>query len=222
MSRARALGTDQREAVTRLLIVDDHPAIIAGVREFLAAGPTLTIECASDGEAALRLLRQGKAGLVLLDLWLPDMSGVEISRWIQENTPGISVLWMSQSFHPDYITLARELGVRGFISKSSKPQAFLEAIRTVIGGGEVWVGIDNRGPEVLVVPERNTKITLTAREQQVLEGVAAGLANKEIAVKLQISRRTVEWYRGQIYRRLGVKSAAELTKYSLMHGLTRL
>lgn len=222
MSRARAVGADQREAVTHLVIVDDHPVVIAGIREFLATNPALTTECASDGEAALRLLRQGKAGLVLLDLWLPDMSGVQISRWIQENTPGVSVLWMSQSFHPDYIPLARELGVRGFISKSSRPLAFMQAIRTVISGGEVWVGIENCGPEVPVIPESDAEITLTTREQQVLEGVAAGLANKEIAGKLQISRRTVEWYRGQIYRRLGVKSAAELTKYSLKHGLTRL
>lgn len=201
--------------MVKVFVVDDHPLFLQGVAEALLLDPGISLAgTAQDGHGAQQLLPQLHPDLVLVDLWLPDVSGVELSAWLQKALPRTRVLWTSNSVTDDYIQLARSLGVKGFISKCNHANTYARVIRDVAEGQECWVFANGLTREQESFP-RHGVLSLTQRQKQIAQLVAAGLPNKQIADRLKIAKRTVDTHRTYIYRKLNVHSAAQLTRFCM-------
>jgi DNA-binding NarL/FixJ family response regulator len=205
--------------MVRFFIVDDHPLFVHGLADRLRAQGELEFAgSAGDGAAAKRLLLNASLDVVLLDLCLPDISGVELSYWVRDRLPKVPALWMSNYVSEDYIDLARAIGVKGFIAKSNDSESFAAAIRRAANGHETWlmpkrkIGAGARDSDAMP-----PAADLTMRQRQVAGLVAAGLLNKEIAERLHITKRTVDTHRTVIYRKLHLHGTAELTRYCMEH-----
>lgn len=204
--------------MVRFLIVDDHPLFVHGLADRLRSEKEL--ECAGSamsGQSAKQLLLNTRPNVVVLDLWLPDISGVELSFWLRDELPEVRTLWISNSVSEDYIGLARAIGVKGFVAKSNDSSSFASAIRRAASGQETWLMPPARSA---AASERNAhpskpSADLTTRQKQIAGLVAAGLVNKEIAVRLRITKRTVDTHRNLIYQKLHLRGTAELTRYCI-------
>jgi DNA-binding NarL/FixJ family response regulator len=208
------------QIMVRFVIVDDHPLFVHGLADRLRGQEQLVFAgSAANGEAAKRLLANTLPDIVIIELCLPDISGVDLSVWLRKKLPAVRVLWTASFVSGHYIGLARTLGVKGFVAKQNNSASFAQAIRRVCDGGEIWLLPSNQralGSERL---DRNVaqSADLTARQKQIAGLVAAGLVNKEIAERLQITKRTVDTHRHLIYRKLHLRGTAELTRYCIEH-----
>jgi two-component system nitrate/nitrite response regulator NarL len=206
--------------MVRFVIVDDHPLFVHGLADGLRGQEELVFAgSAANGEAAKRLLTTTLPDIVVVELCLPDISGVDLSVWLRHKLPAVRVLWTASYVSGHYIALARSLGVKGFVAKQNNSRSFAQAIRRICDGGEMWLLPASQrvwGGERL---ERNVAqgADLTTRQKQIASLVAAGLVNKEIAERLHITKRTVDTHRHLIYRKLHLRGTAELTRYCIEH-----
>lgn len=189
-----------REARVHMVIVDDHPALRERTRALLERQPALlVIGATGHGRAALRLAAVLRPDVVLLDIHLPDMSGVEVARQPRATQPEVAVLVLSSSEEPGYIRALLQLGARGYLGKTAWIAA---AIRTVAQGTATVLSETARAAVGGGVP-------LSARELEVLQRLAAGRRNGEIAGELGISENTVEFHVRRVLRKLGARSRSE-------------
>ena len=207
----------------RVLIVDDHPVVRKGIKSYLAKLDHLEIVGeAGDGREALRQARALLPDLVLMDIDMPQMSGLAVTELLRRELPKIKVLILSIHSHQDYVLRILQSGARGYVLKNTPLEDLVRAIETVHGGGTYFsedvarVALNQfvRGPET-----SDEKTRLTNREREVLVQVAEGLSNKEIAIVLGVGTRTVETHRERMMRKLDIHNAAGLTKYAISRGL---
>jgi len=211
-----------------ILIVDDHPLVREGLISILksAAGYEVVGQ-AGNARDANRMVKNLKPDLVLLDLALPDKSGIELSREIRNISPPTRIMIVSMHSKVDYIVKAFQAGATGYMVKESATEKLLQGIEHVVNGEYFMDGrVSHRVVEKLMqTPEKEMKITdaayetLTPREQEIMVLLAEGYSAKEAAAKLFISPKTVENHRTSIMNKLGLHSTHELVRYAARLGL---
>lgn len=209
----------------RVLLVDDHALVREGIRLALTAPGFQVVGEAANGTEGLRETRRLAPDVVVMDISLPGESGLAIAARLRQDVPGTRVLMLSVYHQAEYVLEAVRIGAHGYLLKDTLPADLREAVRTVAGGGTHFArALSSSGAaESPPLPADTTASLgqLTARERQVLTGIAEGLTNKEIAARLGLSPRTVESYRESLIRKLGIPSVAGLTKFALDAKLLR-
>jgi two-component system invasion response regulator UvrY len=208
--------------MTRVLIADDHAVVRAGLRQFLETDQSIReIGEAATGREALEQLRNGKWDLLLLDINMPDRSGLDVLRQVRSTHPDTRVLVLSGYPERQYAVNVLRAGASGFLSKESAPEELLKAVRTVLGGRRY---VSSALAELLVSDldgdaQRPLHARLSEREFQILCKLAAGRAVSEIADELCISVKTVSTYRSRVLQKMDLKTNADLTAYALHNEL---
>jgi len=210
----------------RVLIVDDHAVVREGIRHVLSTDEGLEVVGeASDGGEALVLVDRFQPDVVVLDLSMPGISGLEVVAHLRTDVPDTKVLVLSIHDQDEYVLESLRAGAHGYLRKDSSPAEIRSAIRRVFEGGSVL------SPDVArqlssalqnerAQEERQQKIAqLSAREREVLVEIAKGATSKEIAGRLGISPRTVESHREALTRKLGIRGVAGLTRLAIDLGL---
>lgn len=207
-------------ATVRLVIVDDHPLVRDGLRARLSVVPGLeVIGEAASGDAALELAAALMPDLMLVDVGMRGMNGIELATQLRLRHPGIRVLMLSMYDNREYVLSAIRAGARGYVLKESPAEEILSAISAVCAGGNYFSAqISN----LVLRPGATNAPQLTAREHEVLLLLAHGRSNKLVARHLDISVRTVETHRLSLRRKLGVDSPSELLKVAVTNGWTTL
>ncbi|MGD8297830.1 MAG: response regulator transcription factor [Desulfobacterales bacterium] len=211
-----------------ILIVDDHPLVREGLKSILKPATEYeVIGQAGRAREALHLVKSLQPDLVLLDLSLPDKSGLEICREIRNISPTTRILIVSMHSKVDYIVKAFQAGATGYMTKESATERLMGGIKRVLDGEYYMDGsVSHRVVEELMqAPDREMKITdaaydtLTPREQEIMVLLAEGCSAKEAAEKLFISPKTVENHRANIMNKLDLHSTLELVRYAARLGL---
>ena len=197
-----------------ILLVDDHPLVRDGLRARLEAVPHFKVVAEADGAAdALRQAGQCAVDLVLMDINMRGISGIEATAQFREQFPRIAVLILSMHDKLEYVSQAMQAGARGYVLKDAPGKDIVLAIETVMAGGIYYSAALARQLARPLVQDNQ----LTVREQEVLQQLANGQSNKQIARTLDLSVRTVETHRLNIKRKLGIEGQAELIKYAVQH-----
>ncbi len=207
-------------APIRVLIADDHEITRIGVRRLLSVAPDIEIVAeASNGTQALELARSMKPNVVLLDVIMPNGSGIEAAQRLKAELPDTMVIMLSSSEDEKSIERALFAGADGYLSKEVGSKELIEAIRNVIVGDRVFSRsiLDLLEGKAAETKDGQPHISLTKREEEVVGLVAKGLTSQDIAKKLFISPRTVETHRARIMDKLGVNNAAGLVRFALLH-----
>ena len=208
--------------MVRVLIADDHAVVRSGLRQFLAGTGDLEISAeAATGNAALALVREGGWDVVLLDIALPDLNGLEVLKRIKRDRPELPVLIFSMFSEDDFAIPALDAGASGYLNKDSPPAQILSAIRTVVGGARyVSPTLAEKLLSGLASPGRKLPHeSLSRRETDVLLLLSRGVSLSKIGEALHVSAKTVSTYRARILEKLGVQSNAELIRYVIQHKL---
>ncbi|TGD79800.1 response regulator [Hymenobacter wooponensis] len=212
----------------RIILVDDHTIIRDGIRALLSGQEDITVVGeASNGEELLKLLESSSADVVLMDMNMPVMDGMEATRRIREEYPQVHVLALSMLDHEEYINRMFEAGALGYVLKNAGKLEIVYAIRTVARGrqflcSELGVKFLQKlmqapAPDVTATAKKTDG--LSKRETEVLQLIAEGLTNAEIAEKLFTSKRTIETHRQNIIEKTQAKNTAALISYAVRQGL---
>ncbi|WP_319544784.1 response regulator transcription factor [Ruegeria conchae] len=205
------------DTTTRVLIVDDHPMVAEGIQSLLESFDEIdVVGTLSNGQEAVDQATQLEPDVILMDLNMPGLSGLNATEIILERLPETRILILSMHDSPEYISTALSHGAKGYILKDVPTEEIKQAIDAVMRG-ERYLCTGARGS--LEPKEGDTREALTGREQTILLELAQGKSNKEVAQSLDISVRTVETHRKNIKRKLGISSTAGLTRYALEHGV---
>ncbi|MFI5362870.1 MAG: response regulator [Elusimicrobiota bacterium] len=212
----------------KVLVVDDHPLIAEGVRRALEDFRNIRIVGeAFTGEEGLRLVKELKPDIVLLDLSMHGMGGMEVARRLLRTAPKVKTIILSMHGEKEHVRQMVHSGAKGYLFKESSPQEISRAIFAVQAGRTFFspdisakiAGEVVRGAGRIAAPRDSP---LTARETDVLSLIAEGLSNKEIAGRLGVGVRTVETHRGRLMDKLDIRTTAGLTKYAVSRGLSRI
>lgn len=208
----------------RVLLADDHPLVRAGVRKVLEQQARVTVVGeAGDGDEALKLLAELDPDLLVLDLNMPNRDGFAVLREARDVAPGVRILVLTMHSSVEYVARAVREGADGYLLKDTAVQDLAAAIESVTAGRPYYSEPAQRAlADSLRRPAADASSRLerlTAREREVLEGVARGRTTKEIAAEFNISARTVETHRAAIMRKLDIRSVALLTQFAIREGL---
>jgi len=212
-------------AVIRVLIADDHMVVREGLRALLDAEPDLDpVGAASDGAEAVRLVGETAPDVVLMDLRMPGVDGIEAIRQIKARYPAVQIVILTTYDDDQYIVRGLRAGARGYLLKDTDRNVLFQAIRAAARGESLLpADVVDKVVAHLVDGGRGTlpveQETLSPREAQVLGMLAEGAANKEIARRLEISERTVKAHVTGIFNKLGAGSRAEAVAIALRSGL---
>ncbi len=204
----------------RLGIAEDHTIVRWALRE--ALGKAEDIEVVGEaGTAAetLEMIKRERPDVLLLDISLPDRSGFDVLTEMRPLDTAPLVVVLTWHTEPSYAARAIAAGAHGYVSKAVEPQVLLDAIRSVSRGEQVIPpGVD----QLLANGDGHPASALTAREAQVMEMLARGMTNREIAEHLEISIKTVDTHRGHVLKKLGLRNNSELTRFAVKHGYVSL
>jgi two-component system nitrate/nitrite response regulator NarL len=207
----------------RVAVIDDHTIVRAGLRMVLEADPDFEIAGeAGTAAAALDLVRREHPDVALIDINLPDESGLRVAAALRTTEPSVRVLILSVHDDPEIVRESVRLGAHGYVRKDTTPADLRAAIRAVHNGDAYFSPSVARTLAEALRAQTGTAEgleRLTEREKEVLARVARGLSNKEIAAELGISVRTVESHRDSLMRKTGLRNAAALIRYALESGL---
>jgi DNA-binding NarL/FixJ family response regulator len=208
--------------VKQVLVVDDHAIVLSGIRRLLGARQELEIAEARTGEEALQLVRKTAFQLIILDLNLPGLGGLELLHRMRKTTPRSPVLIFSLHAEPIYATRAMEAGARGFISKNAQPDEFLSAVEIVLAGGTVIEKDIVSEISAHEVGDNAYMRALTKRDLEILRLLAQGNNLSQIADALGVAYKTVANSLSRIKEKLGVNHTADLIRIAIGRGLTDL
>jgi DNA-binding NarL/FixJ family response regulator len=206
----------------KILIVDDHPLFRQGVIHVLSKEfPDAQFGEAGNGEVALASLRSQWWDIVLLDIGIPGLNGIEILRKLRHTQPNPPVLALSMHPEVQYAKEALRLGAAGYLTKSHAADALRLAVRKVLSGGKF---VSPELAELLATdlfsqPERLPHETLSKREFQVMCGIGAGKPVSQVARELSLSVKTISTFRARVLRKMNMKSNLEIVRYSLQHSV---
>lgn len=209
----------------RVLLVDDHAILREGLRALLSYYDDIEVVGeAQDGAEGLARVSEFKPDVILMDIAMPGMNGLEATRLIRQQHPLTRVLILTQHEDPQYVLPLLEAGASGFVSKRALGNDLINAVRVVARGDTFLYPT----AATMVVEEirrrREDKVTsdsLTPRELEILQHIVEGETNAQIALALSISVKTVEWHRSNLMSKLDVHSVADLVRYALEHDLTQ-
>ncbi len=206
------------------VIADDHAVVREGIRRLLEAEEDIEV-CseACDGREVLEEVAKHSPQVVILDISMPRLGGLETLERLRSAHPEVKVILLSVHGDPPYIQSAVNLGADGYVLKTGRVTEVVSAVRAVTRGGSYFSPpVAKEIVEQLRSPERGRSepfSILSSREREVLQLIAEGLSAKEIASELGISTKTVEAHRTSVMRKLGARKATELVRYALRHGL---
>ncbi|KJZ33620.1 response regulator transcription factor [Pseudomonas sp. PDM10] len=200
----------------RVALVDDHALVRDGIKALLAVmAPLEVVGEAESGADAIEMVGRCQPDLLLVDISLRDMNGLELTRVLRSQYPSLKVLVLSMYDNNEYVSESVRAGASGYVLKNSPSREIIAAIEAIASGGTFYSAeIAQR-----LIADKNTDNELTPRENQVLYKMAQGLNNKEMARELDISVRTVETHRLSIRRKLNIDKPAALVKYAIDHGI---
>jgi len=204
----------------RILIADDHAMVRDGVKNLVSQNKDLTVVGeASTGSEVLEMFAKLKPDLLILDISMPDMNGMEVSREILATDPGASIVILSMYDDEDYISRCLEYGVKGYVIKNESGSELEYAIKSVLSGKNYF---SRHAQDVIFKKYTQTvsrkrqleeeSIKLTRREVEIIQLISQGMTSQEMAEKLFISPRTVETHRANLMKKLSVKNAVELVR----------
>ena len=212
----------------RILIADDHKILREGLRSLLEKQSEFAIVAeAQDGLSAISAAKKHKPDVAILDIGMPDLNGIEVTRKIRSEMAETKVIALSMHADRRFVMGILEAGANGYLLKDS---AFAELILavTAVARGKMYLSpsiaetVVKNSLEKLDQREEGSNVMLSGREREVLQMIAEGKSTKEIALKLFVSTKTVETHRKQIMDKLNIRTVAGLTKYAIREGLTSL
>ena len=205
-----------------VFIADDHPVVRQGIRQIVAATDDITVvDEATTGHEALQRLSDVQCDLVLLDLSLPDIDGLDLLKQLKREYPQRPILILTMHSEDQFALRALKAGASGYLTKESAPAELVGAVRKVVAGGRY---ISQRLAESLAAhlgpdAEKPVHERLSDREYQVLRLIAAGRSTRDISTQLSLSSKTVSTYRARLLDKMGMKTSAELMAYAVRHHL---
>jgi two-component system, NarL family, invasion response regulator UvrY len=205
-----------------VFIADDHPVVRQGIRQIVAATEDITVvDEATTGHEALQRLSDVQCDLVLLDLSLPDIDGLDLLKQLKREYPQRPILILTMHSEDQFALRALKAGASGYLTKESAPAELVGAVRKVVAGGRY---ISQRLAESLAAhlgpdAEKPVHERLSDREYQVLRLIAAGRSTRDISTQLSLSSKTVSTYRARLLDKMGMKTSAELMAYAVRHHL---
>jgi two-component system response regulator NreC len=209
----------------RILVADDHQILREGLVTILEKAGMTVVGEAGDGRTAVRLARKLKPDMVIIDIAMPELNGIEATRQIVEEVPGVKVIALSMLADKHFVRGMLQAGASGYLLKYCASQELVQAIRA-IQNHQVYLspGITEMVVEDFKAATGDTSAfsVLTPREREILQLYAEGKISREIADTLHLSLKTVEAYRRQIMEKMSFKSFADLIKYAIREGLTSL
>jgi DNA-binding NarL/FixJ family response regulator len=208
-----------QERLIRIIIADDHAIFRDGLRRLLMTDHGFTVVAeAADGKEAIRLTRDLHPDIVLLDLAMPRMPGMDVLRELGHSEHSVRIILLTAAIQPFEVTGAFQLGARGVVLKSSPPELLLKAIHAV-AEGKHWVEGEALTDWTRIVRKPAGVAGLTSREVEIISAIQSGNSNREIANKLGISEETVKRHLSNIFGKLGVSSRLELALLATKHNL---
>lgn len=206
---------------TRVILADDHTLVRAGLRRILESQPQFEVVAeAADGRAALDAINTTGADVLVLDLNMDGLEGIDVLKQAKRAKPELRVVILTMHAGREYVARALSEGADGYLLKDSAVQDLAAAIESVMGGGTFFSpAIQQQMAEIVRDGPRPGLQVLTEREREVLTLIVRGLTTKEIAASLDIGPRTVETHRANLMRKLGVKSVALLTQVAIREGI---
>ena len=203
----------------KVLLVDDHAVVRSGLRRLLAVLPEVRISEAATGREALTLMRTERPALIILDLALPGLGGLELLRRIVAEHPEARVVVLSMHAEAFYATRALRLGAAGYVSKNASPEELLEAVRRVAGGGRYIEAEIAQGLALGAAQAADLKQQLSERDLEIMRLLGDGQGLSDIAAALGLSYKTVANTCSQIKAKLGVARTIDLVRLSIEGGL---
>lgn len=205
----------------KILIADDHPVVRRGLKQIVAEEPNMVVAGeAQNAKEVLELIRKQDWDVVMLDITMPDRSGLEVLKQLKKECPKLPVLVLSVHSEEQYAMRVLKSGAAGYMTKESAPEELVRAIRKVVTGGKyVSSSLAERLAFDLESGEKPLHETLSNREFQVMCMIASGKTVKEIADKLFLSVKTASTYRARILRKMKMKTNAELIYYAVKNRL---
>ena len=201
----------------RVLLADDHSIVRDGLKRILASTPDLEVAGeASNGDQALALVKAHDFDVVMLDMSMPGLSGIDLIKRLKIEKPRLRILVLSMHGESQYAARALKAGAAGYLNKDAAADALLGALRKVAGGG---VHIGDAAAAALLNKTESPHETLSDREFEVMRFLVDGLGPTEIAERLHLSVKTVSTHKTRILDKLGLRSTAELVRYVMEHKL---
>ena len=214
--------TNLSQPTISVLLADDHVVVRAGIRQFLEQSPEIQVIAeASNGQEACEWLEKNKPDVAVLDIQMPIMSGIEVTRWIRSNRLSIGILVLTAYDDEPFVQAVLQAGANGYVLKTAEPQEIVDAVKDVFHGKSV---LDAALAQKLIAKlsgkaETNMVEALTERELQILTLTAKGYTNKAIGVQLSISDRTVQNHLANVFQKMNAESRTEAVMKAVSLGL---
>lgn len=213
-------------SLLRILIADDHPFVRTGLRHVLEEHPEFKIAGeAADGREAVRLAEQEHPDVAVLDIGMPNLNGIEAARQISESLPGVSIIMLSMHSDEAYVLRSLKAGARAFLLKQSAESDLIAAVKAVSQGKSFFspaisqMLLEDYMRQIRDRDVEDSYDLLTPREREILQMIAEGKSNKEMANQLQLSLYTVETHRANLMEKLDLHTVPELILYAVRKGV---
>lgn len=201
------------------MLVDDDTLVRAGLVALISSLPGISCDLeASDGREALAMLSESLPDVVLMDIAMPELNGIDATRQIRRDYPALPILMLSTYTAETQVIRSLRAGATGFVAKTASVSELETAIRTA-ARGERFLGSDISRVDVEEESVHSSLERLTNRQREILQLIAEGYTSREIAEKLDVARKTVETHRAQLMQRLGIRGVAGLVRYAIEVGL---
>jgi len=207
----------------RVMLADDHAIVRDGLRALLSASAEIAVVGeVRDGREALRRCEELAPDVLVMDVSMPDLNGIEAARLIREKCPATRIVMLSMHSSVEHVFRAFDAGASGYVLKDSASAEVMTAVRTAYAGGRyLSPALENVARDPRFTEARSGPIeSLSARERQVLQLVVEGKSSAEIARMVHLSPKSVETYRSRLMKKLGVADVPALVKFAIQHGLT--
>ncbi|MBV6639206.1 MAG: response regulator transcription factor [Cyclobacteriaceae bacterium] len=217
---ANGLSGSQKDTI-RLLIADDHLVAREGIVYLLSGSPGVEVVGeANNGREAISMIENLKPDILVCDISMPDFSGIELLKKLEDSGQNVKVLILSMHKDPEYIMKSFEYGALGYLPKNADEGELIKAIETIHSGDRYLTQeVSNVLAQSMLASKSTVKYNLTSREKEIINNLVKGLSNKQIAAELFISIRTVDTHRTNIMKKLKVKNVASLVKLALNENL---
>jgi DNA-binding NarL/FixJ family response regulator len=209
-------------AEIRVALADDHPVVLAGVKALLQAASDISLVGeATTGSAALAMIRDTQPDVAVIDLSLPDFSGLDLARQVTEACPNVRLLALTVHEDRAYVQPLLQAGARGYLLKRSAAEDLIRAIRAIAEGGvylDPAIADKAFGSSAEDVAPSVAEADLSPREVDVLRLTAQGFSNKEIAARMEVSVKTIETYKARAAEKLNLRTRADIVRYGVARG----